>query len=299
MEDRYRKSVFIVVYRKTSNEIKYLLLKRKLHWRGWEFPKGGVNQGENFDEAVKRELKEETGQFPPNIQQHNSSGKYLYKKEFQDRGKIIGQTFSLYSAEIKNSEIVLDEREHSDYLWLPYSEAYKKLTYQNQKKCLEVVNNSLQNISKFRSFTTSSGKLVLSGKNAENNEELIKQAEPEELVFHTEKPGSPFVNIKNKSPSPRDIQGGRENPQADDTAAPSPRDDSSEPSGDDIKESAIFCASKSQDWRDNKSDVKVNLFKGKDISKRKGMKTGTFEVKNKKTILIKKKEIEKFLKNVN
>jgi len=29
------------------------------------------------------------------------------------------------------------------------------------------------------------------------------------------------------------------------------------------------------------------------------MKTGTFEVKNKKTILIKKKEIEKFLKNVN
>ena len=270
MEDRYRKSVFIVVYRKTSNEIKYLLLKRKLHWRGWEFPKGGVNQGENFDEAVKRELKEETGQFPPNIQQHDFSGKYLYKKEFQDRGKIIGQTFSLYSAEIKNSEIVLDEREHSDYLWLPYSEAYKKLTYQNQKKCLEVVNNSLQNISKFRSFKTSSGKLVLSGKNAENNEELIKQSEPEELVFHTEKPGSPFVNIKNKSAS-----------------------------SEDIKETAIFCAAKSQDWRDNKNDVKVNLFKGKDISKRKGMKTGTFEVKNKKTILIKKKEIEKFLKNVN
>ena len=148
---------------------------------------------------------------------------------------------------------------------------------------------------KFREFTTSSGKLVLAGKNAENNEELIKQAEPEELVFHTEKPGSPFVNIKNKSPSPRDIQGGRENLQADDSS----KDDAAAPSGDDIKESAIFCASKSQDWRDNKSDVKVNLFKGKDISKRKGMKTGTFEVKNKKTILIKKKEIEKFLKNVN
>ena len=123
---------------------------------------------------------------------------------------------------------------------------------------------------KFREFTTSSGKLVLAGKNAENNEELIKQSEPEELVFHTEKPGSPFVNIKSENLS-----------------------------SEDIKESAIFCASKSQDWRDNKSDVKVNLFKGKDISKRKGMKTGTFEVKNKKTILIKKKEIEKFLKNVN
>jgi len=120
---------------------------------------------------------------------------------------------------------------------------------------------------KFREFTTSSGKLVLAGKNAENNEELIKQAEPEEFVFHTEKPGSPFVNIKDKNPS-----------------------------SDDIKESAIFCAAKSQDWRDNKNDVKVNLFKGKDILKRKGMKIGTFEVKNKKNILIKKNEIERFLK---
>ena len=35
------------------------------------------------------------------------------------------------------------------------------------------------------------------------------------------------------------------------------------------------------------------------ILKRKGMKIGTFEVKNKKDILIKKYEIEKFLKNVN
>ena len=120
---------------------------------------------------------------------------------------------------------------------------------------------------KFREFTTSSGKLVLAGKNAENNEELIKQAEPEEFVFHTEKPGSPFVNIKDKNPS-----------------------------SDDIKESAIFCAAKSQDWRENKNDVKVNLFKGKDILKRKGMKIGTFEVKNKKNILIKKNEIERFLK---
>ena len=271
MEGKYRKSVFVVVYRKTPDGIKYLLLKRKLHWIGWEFPKGGINQGEKIQEAIKRELKEETGQFSLNIQQHNFSGKYLYKKKFQDRGKIIGQTFSLYSAEVKDDKIKIDEREHSDYLWLSYAEAHKKLTFGTQKKSLERANTSLQNISKFREFKTSSGKLVLAGKNAENNEELIKQAGLEELVFHTEKPGSPFVNIKNKAPL-----------------------------SEDIKEAAIFCAEKSQDWRDNKNDVKVNLFKGKDIFKRKGMKIGTFEVKNKKSILIKKQEIEGFLKeNVN
>jgi len=122
----------------------------------------------------------------------------------------------------------------------------------------------------FRNFETSSGKLVLAGKSAENNEELIKQVESEEFVFHTAKPGSPFVNLKNKSPSSKDI-----------------------------KESAIFCAAKSQDWRDNKSNVEVHWFKGKDILKRKEMKLGTFEVKKFKKIKIKKEEIEKFLKNVN
>src|SRR3989344_4316196 len=121
---------------------------------------------------------------------------------------------------------------------------------------------------KFREFTTSSGKLVLAGKNAENNEELIKQAEPEEFVFHTEKPGSSLVNIKDKNPS-----------------------------SDNIKESAIFCAAKSQDWRDNKNDVKVNLFKGKDIKKTILMKTGSWKIKSKPEILkIKKIDIENWEK---
>jgi len=120
---------------------------------------------------------------------------------------------------------------------------------------------------KFREFETSSGKKVLAGKNAENNEELVNQAGENEDVFHTAKPGSPFINIKGN---------------ADDK---------------DRKEVAIFCAMKSQDWRDNKSDVVVHIFKGKDIYKEKEMKKGTFGIKKYKKILVKKKEILRFLKN--
>jgi len=268
MEDRYRKSDFIVVYRKTQTGIKFLLLKRKLHWIGWEFVKGGIDEKEEIEDAVKRELKEETGQSSSNVYQHNFSGKYKYDKEVLGR-KFIGQTFSLYSAEIKGDKIKIDEQEHSEYCWTNFDDALKKLDYANQKKCLEIVNEFLQNLSKFRNFTTSSGKLVLAGKNADNNEELISQISPDEDVFHTAKPGSSFVNIKLSK---------------NETA-----------SQNDIKESAIFCAAKSQDWRDNKSDVKVHWFKGKSISKRKEMNLGTFEVKNKKDILIKKQEIEKFI----
>lgn len=143
--ENYRNSVFIVVYKKIDNEIKYLVLKRKLHWTGWEFPKGGIEPREKIKEAIKRELKEETGQFPINssVQKYNFSGKYKYKKQPQGR-KFIGQTFSLYSAEIEDEKIILDKREHSDYLWLSFSEAYKKLTYRNQKKSLEIVNDLLK-----------------------------------------------------------------------------------------------------------------------------------------------------------
>jgi predicted ribosome quality control (RQC) complex YloA/Tae2 family protein len=123
---------------------------------------------------------------------------------------------------------------------------------------------------KFREFVTSSEKIILAGKNAENNEELVAQVGKEEIVMHTAEPGSPFVNIKG---------------------------DSKKVSKKDLNEAATFCASKSQDWRDNKSDVEVHYFYGKDVYKNKGMEKGTFGVKKFKVIKIKKKEIERFLED--
>lgn len=121
--------------------------------------------------------------------------------------------------------------------------------------------------SNFRKFITNSGALILAGKDAGNNEELIRQVGKEEFVFHTAAPGSPFVNIKGK------------------------------PKRGDIKEAAVFCASRSQDWRDNKKDVIVHQFKGKDIYKEKRMRLGTFGIKKFKKIVVKKKDIESLLKN--
>ena len=119
---------------------------------------------------------------------------------------------------------------------------------------------------KYREFITSSGKRILAGKSAEQNEELVEQFEGKgNVILHTKKAGSPFCVIENLKPNKKDI-----------------------------KETAIFCARKSHDWRDNKSDVTIHLFNGKDIYKRKGMKTGTFGVKKFKEIKVKKKKIEEF-----
>jgi len=119
---------------------------------------------------------------------------------------------------------------------------------------------------KFREFETSAGTILLAGRNAENNEELVKQSKPNEEVFHTKTPGSPFVNIKGK------------------------------PKRGDLKKAATFCARYSRDWKTNRKDVEVHRFKGKDIAKIKGMKTGTFAVKKVKIMKIKKEDIIKFEK---
>lgn len=143
MKKRYRKAVFIVTYTKTNSGLVYLILKRKLHWKGWEFPKGGIERFEFKKGAVKRELREETGQIANNIKKYSIRGRYEYHKLLKDRPGFIGQSYKLYSAEIKNKKIIFDKKEHSAYRWVTYKQALKKLTWPNQRKCLSIVNNSL------------------------------------------------------------------------------------------------------------------------------------------------------------
>ncbi len=143
-KEKYRKAVFIVAYAKTKKGIEYLLLRRKLHWKGWEFSKGAIKFSEEKKKAVKRELKEETGLEPIKIKKFYYSGKYDYHKAFPDRRGIKGQTFMLYSAEVKKEKVKLDEIEHSGYKWIGFGKALKMLKFQNQKKSLKIVNKWLK-----------------------------------------------------------------------------------------------------------------------------------------------------------
>lgn len=143
---RYRKGIFIVVYSILKGKPKYLILKRKLHWKGWEFPKGGKSFFESEKRTVKREIKEETGLKILRVKKFDKKGKYRYEKEFKDRKGIIGQTYKLYAVEVKKEKVRLDKKEHSDYKWVDFNGAIKKLTWKNQKDCLKIVNKHLKKI---------------------------------------------------------------------------------------------------------------------------------------------------------
>lgn len=142
--NKYRKAVFIVTYKKEKNKVFYLLLKRKLHWKGYEFPKGGIKHGEKLKNAAIRELKEETGYKAESISKHNISGKYSYPKSYQDRRGVIGQTYELFSAEVKGEKVNIDKMEHSSYIWLEFKKAVKLLKWPNQKKCLAHIHKRLK-----------------------------------------------------------------------------------------------------------------------------------------------------------
>jgi len=277
MAGEYRPGIFIVTFAKTPKGIKYVVLKRKKHWTGWEFPKGGIGPAEDKYKTVTREVEEETGHTPKRIIDFNIRGKYQYPKEFVDRPDIVGQTFHLFAAEIPKKKLSFDPKEHIDSQWMGYRAARDRVTYQNQKDCLDKVHEWLKKLKKFRNLKLPSGKILLAGKDKRTNEEVVRYSNYTEEVFHTEKPGSPFCVIK-KFPveSPFNLK---------------------KPTKEDIRTAAIFCASKSQDWRDNKSDVIVQRFKASDVRKPKTLKTklGTFHVKNYKQLKIKKSEIEEFL----
>lgn len=121
---------------------------------------------------------------------------------------------------------------------------------------------------KFREKILDSGTKLILGKDEKSNDELMKEYKGKsDMIIHTSAPGSPFGVIEAKSPKKQEI----------------------------ITSGAIV-AMYSQEWRNNKSDVVVDVFTGKDISKRFWMKPGTWKVRKSSKMKIKKKDIEKAIK---
>ena len=112
----------------------------------------------------------------------------------------------------------------------------------------------MKDYKKYKWFYTASGKLVVGGKSAEQNDELLKriiESDKEYYIMHTSHPGSPFCvvveNIKKITKK-------------------------------DLDECAIFTGCFSKAWKQRKKVTEVHIFKSNQLSKQKGMKTGTWRV---------------------
>ncbi len=110
---------------------------------------------------------------------------------------------------------------------------------------------------KYRWFYTSSKKLVIGGKSAEQNDALLQKLKKEKqdfFVLHTSSPGSPFSVIL---------------------------DEKSKVSERDLEETAVFTGCFSRAWREGNKKIDIDIFSLSDVFKSSSMSTGTWGLKTK------------------
>lgn len=148
--DGFRPNVAIVVMREDQR----VLWARRTNSDGWQFPQGGMNTDETPEEAMYRELFEETGLAPGHVDILATTPgwlRYRLPRRYQrhnNRPLCIGQkqVWFLLRLLADESEIRLDatsEPEFSDYRWVDFWYppdnviAFKQRVYNQALKLLE------------------------------------------------------------------------------------------------------------------------------------------------------------------
>ena len=138
-------SAGIIIYRTTKERPKFLLLYSGGDY--WNFPKGKLEEGERSFRAALREIWEETGFRPRDLQFKNwfrVEDRFTYVR---DRQKIY-KTVTYYLAETRNPEVrvkIVSEshsgERHEGYGWFLYRDAIRMVTAPNLRRHLKYIND--------------------------------------------------------------------------------------------------------------------------------------------------------------
>jgi len=135
------RSAGVILFNKAEN-IQFLVLKYPSGH--WDFVKGNIEEGEEEEETVKRELFEETGINNLEIHQgFNEKVQYNYYKKNNKVHKIV----SYYLAETNQKQVKLSF-EHLDYKWSDYEGLMKLITFENSREVLKKGNERINNPTK-------------------------------------------------------------------------------------------------------------------------------------------------------
>lgn len=105
-----------------SNQEGKVFLMTSPKWQGkYSLPGGHIELGETMEDTAKREIKEETGLDIFDIQ-FLMVQECIFSEEFYKKKHFV---FLDYIAKVKNTNVVLDGREGTEYVWVTIDDALK------------------------------------------------------------------------------------------------------------------------------------------------------------------------------
>jgi len=110
----------------------------------WQLPKGWIEKGEPAAKAALREVEEEGGVQAKIISKIDSI-KVFFRNIYEGQPKeLVLKTITFYLMEYQKDVPWQADQEIKTRAWLPFSEAYRRLTFASEKKILAKAKELLE-----------------------------------------------------------------------------------------------------------------------------------------------------------
>ncbi len=133
------RSAGAVVFRRTPDQ-KIIYLTLLSGFGHWDIPKGHIEKGESTEEAIRREVREETGlndlKIIPGFKE---TIHYVFRRE-----KRLIHKWVVYFLMETREEAVRLSFEHSESAWLSFQEALERVTFKNVQEVLRKSHDYLR-----------------------------------------------------------------------------------------------------------------------------------------------------------
>ncbi|MGH7503878.1 MAG: NUDIX domain-containing protein [Longimicrobiales bacterium] len=160
---RYRSDVSagVIVFHRDEEGCRFLLLRSRLTRRPlWEFPKGGVNEGETLVQAALRELGEETGIIAPNVRLLDGFERredYRFVMREAGESTTVRKRVTYFLGEARQTGVTIAPGEATHHAWFLVDEAKRKVRYAARREMLDAAATHADCASAGNEFTKSRG----------------------------------------------------------------------------------------------------------------------------------------------
>ena len=139
MPVRHERSAGVIVFRAGEvREPEFLLLDYGKHW---DYPKGHLEKGEDESDAALRELQEETGFDDVElIEGFRHDITYMFRDK---RKGLIRKTVAMFLGQTSAKRAKISN-EHVGAEFLPYEQAYQRVTYKTAKEALAAARQFIE-----------------------------------------------------------------------------------------------------------------------------------------------------------